>query len=146
MPLWTLWDKTQPPASAVIKEHQATPGTASGELPTSLDESLAWLVESHDAQPTYDPAVAKLSRNNGVVTLDPNDIRTGTRVWGWSVVPLTEAELQDAARQAALQSEQVAVGTIAQAWLDDEEPISATDVARVARFIAIRDGLDAQGL
>lgn len=144
MPLWTLWDKTKAPAQAVIKEHQATPGTASGDLPIGLDESLAWLQEVHDAQPAYDPASQKLQRNSGVVALDAEDIRTGTRTWGWSVIDLSEAELLDATRQQKLAAESAAVGVIAQEWLDDEAPVEAADVARVAKFLAIRDGLDAQ--
>ena len=144
MPLWTLYDKTQPPASAIIKQHQANPGTADGSIPVGLDESLAWLVETHTAQPTFDPAVEKLNRTDGVVAIDPSDTRTGTRTWGWSKVALSDAELQDAIRQTKLQSESVAVGVISQTWLDDEEPVTAADVARVMRFVAIRDGLDTQ--
>lgn len=144
MPLWTLWDKTKPPSQAVIKEHQATPGTANGELPIGLDESLAWLVETHDPQPTYDAQTQKLRRENGVVAIDPADQRTGTRTWGWSTVELTEAELLDAQRQTQLAADKLAVGVIAQKWLNDEEPIEQSDVAKVAQFIAIRDGLDAQ--
>jgi hypothetical protein len=144
MPLWTLYDKTKPPAQAIIKEHQLTPGTASGDLPTVLDESLAWLEEHHTAQPTFDPATHKLRRDNGVIVLDPVDIRTGTRTWGWTAIELSPEELQDAIRMQKLAEEQVAVGVIAQGWLEDDAPVEANDVARVAKFIAIRDGLDAQ--
>jgi len=145
MPLWTLWDKTKDPANAVIKQHQATPGTANGELPVGLDASLAWLVEVHTPEPTYDPQSQKLRRDNGIVAIDPADTRTGTRTWGWAAVELTSAELADAERQSQLASESLAVGVIAQKWLDENEPVENADVARVARFIAIRDGLDTQG-
>jgi hypothetical protein len=59
-------------------------------------------------------------------------------------VELSAAELADAARIEKLQTEQSAVGAIAERWLDDQEPVESADVARVARFLAIRDGLDSQ--
>jgi len=145
MPLWTLFNKTLGPVNGIIKQHQPNPGTADGSLPIGLDESLAWLVETHEPQPTeWNPATHKLQRSNGVIAIDPVDTRTGTRTWSWTVVELSAAELADAARIEKLQTEQSAVGAIAERWLDDQEPVESTDVARVARFLAIRDGLDSQ--
>ena len=144
MPLWTLYDKTKPPAIAIIKEHQANPGTADGSISIGLDASLAWLVETHEAEPVFDPSSQKLKRNDGVIAIDPADTRTGTRTWGWSIISLSEAELADAIRVQQLSAESSAVGAIAQRWLDDSEPLESADVARVARFLAIQNGLDMQ--
>lgn len=154
MPLWTLYNKTQPPATAFIREHQQNanggiPGTTqtaeNPEKPGGLEDELAWLREVHTPEPTFDPATQKLKRDMvGVVAIDPVNTWTGTRTWGWSVQELTSAELADAARVAKLRTEQSAVGAIAERWLDDAEPVEANDVARVARFLAIRDGLDSQ--
>lgn len=153
MPLWTLYNKTKPPAEAVLRQHEQNgfggiPNTTQpAENPTKplgFSDELAWLVEQHTAEPAFDPALQKLRRDNGVIAIDPVNTWTGTRTWGWSVIELSEAELADAARVQALQTEQYAVGAIAQKWLDDSQPIETADVAKVARFIAIRDGLDSQ--
>jgi hypothetical protein len=153
MPLWTLYDKTKAPANAILRQHEQNanggiPGTTqTAENPTKpagLSDELAWLVEQHTAEPTFDPSLQKLSRNNGVIAIDPVNTWTGTRTWGWSVIQLSDAELADALRVQTLQAESSAVGAIAQRWLDDSEPLESADVARVARFLAIQNGLDSQ--
>lgn len=153
MPLWTLYDKTKPPAQAIIRQHEQNSNggipntTQPAENPTKpagFSDELAWLVETHSAEPTFDPASQKLKRDNGVVAIDPVNTWTGTRTWGWTVVELSAAELADAARVQALQTDQYAVGAIAQKWLDESQPVESGDVAQVARYLAIRDGLDVQ--
>lgn len=153
MPLWTLYDKTKPPATAILRQHEQNanggiPGTTqtaqNPTKPAGFSDELAWLVEQHTAEPVFDPASQKLSRNNGVVAIDPANTWTGTRTWGWSVLELSQEELTDAVRVQQLASEASAVGAIAQRWLDDQQPLEASEVGRMVRYIAIRDGLDLQ--
>ena len=144
MPLWTLWDKTKPPAEAVIQEHKDSPNTADGSIPTNLDESLAWLQETHNAQPTYDPQTEKLQRDNGVVVIDSADPRTGTRTWGWSKVPLSEQELRDADRRNKLQSDAATVGAIVDKWRKGDTVLQQSEIGKVVEFVALQNGLDEQ--
>jgi len=114
--MWTLFDKVQ---SLVLKEHQATPGTASGELPIGLDPSLAWLVESTDTEPAFDPNAERLEPSE-TIAIDPADTRTGTRVFGWEKVGLSAEALDQKKADAILKREKANVQAIAQRLRDGE--------------------------
>lgn len=153
MPLWTLYDKTKPPAEAVIREHEQNanggiPGTTqaaeSPEKPGGLSDELAWLQEQHNAEPAFDAATQKLQRDNGVVAIDPVDKWTGTRTWGWSVVDLSDQELRDADRRSKLASDAAAVGAIVDKWRKGNTVLQSAEVGKVVEFVALQNGLDEQ--
>ena len=120
---WTLYDKVQ---GAIIREHEPTPGTATEELPTGLDQNLAWLVESSDPQPTFDANIERLEPMD-VITIDPANNATGTRVFSWSKVPLSDAQLDDKEVQAKRKTKKASVIAAAEK-LRNEENIKDADV------------------
>ena len=113
---WTLYDKVQ---GEIIREHEPTPGTADESLPVGLDQNLAWLVESSDAQPTFDPNTERLEPAD-VITLDAADNSTGTRVFSWTKVPLSAAQLDDKQVEAKRKTKKASVIAAAEKLRNDE--------------------------
>jgi hypothetical protein len=70
---WTVYDKQ---ASAVIARGQSWPRADGMEI-QGLSPEIAYLLESEDAQPNYDPRLYRLERNE-VLDVDAN---TATRTW-----------------------------------------------------------------
>ena len=64
--------------------------TADGSQPVGMDDNLALLEEVPDARPTYDSNTHKLEKNAIAY-----DVQAGTATQGWSVVALTQAEIDE---------------------------------------------------
>ena len=137
MSLWTLFNKTQ---SQIIKEHEDSPGTADGSIPVGLDPSLAWLQESSAPEPAFDANVERLERSEQI-TIDPNDTRTGTRVFSFVKVALSAEQLEDRRVTTLLRDKAANVQAIA-SKLKDEENITQDEVGELVQYIALRDRLD----
>lgn len=64
--------------------------TADGSQPVGMDANLALLEEVTEARPTYDSTTHKLEKDAIAY-----DVQAGTATQGWSVVALTQAEIDE---------------------------------------------------
>jgi len=134
---WTLFDKS---TSEIIKEHQATPGTADESLPVGLASHLAWLVESSDSEPTFNANTHRLEPSESI-TIDSNDPRTGTRVFTNTVEPLSDEQLADKAIQAKRKRNAHRVREAARKFKDGEL-VTQVEVHTLLEELVLRDRMD----
>ena len=64
--------------------------TADGSQPVGMDDNLTLLEEVTEARPTYDSTTHKLEKDAIAY-----DVQAGTATQGWSVVALTQAEIDE---------------------------------------------------
>ena len=84
----TRWSIYKLDTSEVISTRNKWSREDGGEI-VGLDPNIAFLLEVQESKPTYDPSTHKLERT---VTVDlPNNTITN----GWSVVALTQAEIDE---------------------------------------------------
>jgi len=137
MALWTLFDKT---TSTIIKEHQATPGTADGSLPVGLDPSLSWLVESTAPEPVFDADAERLQATEQIA-IDPNDTRTGTRIYTFTKIALSASQLDQKAVDAQRKRLKASVVAAAEKVRQDEN-ITLDELVTIVQELVLRDRLD----
>ena len=82
---WTLYNTS---TSEVVSSRNKW-GNIDGEEPVGLNPDFTFLLEQTDAKPTYDSATHKIEKTTTV------DVPNNTITKGWSVVALTQAELDE---------------------------------------------------
>lgn len=83
----TRWAAASISSGEILKHNQKWPRADGGEI-QGLDPDIALLLEVDAAQPTYDPDTERLVRSTPVV-----DIPNNTHTHGWTVVALTQDEI-----------------------------------------------------
>lgn len=85
----TRWSIVRISTQDIIKTNQKWPRDDGAEI-VGLSADIAPLLIVNQAQPAYNPATQKLERAAGVI-----DIPNNTHTFGWNVVALSQAELDD---------------------------------------------------
>ena len=88
---WATWRLS---TAEIIKHARPWPRHDGGEI-VDLDPDIVPLLEVREAQPAYDPATHKLQSVAPVV-----DVPGNTHTHGWTIVPLTQEELDEIAERA----------------------------------------------
>jgi hypothetical protein len=98
----TRWATWRISTAEIEKHNKPWPRHDGGEI-VNLSPDIVPLLEVREDQPVYDPAIERVERADPVI-----DIPNNTHTHGWTVIPLTQEELdaiaqaeQDAADAAA---------------------------------------------
>ena len=89
----TRWSAWRISTAEIIKHGKPWPRHDGGEI-VDLDPDIVPLLEVREAQPAYDPAVERLTPSAPVV-----DVGNNTHTHGWTIVPLTQEELDEIAER-----------------------------------------------